>query len=81
MSLLEDDKNANSQNAKPTLRPIVEVDENKLGTKQEEERNSLLDSQKSATFPDVPVKLQQNNLAQTQSEAKYKSEVDLIQRR
>ena len=81
MSLLEDDKNANSQNAKPALRPIVEVDENKLGAKQEEERNSLLDSQKSATFPDVPVKLQQNNLAQTQSEAKYKSEVDLIQRR
>ena len=58
MSLLEDDKNANSQNAKPTLRPIEEVDENKLGAKQEEEKNSLLDSQKSATFPDVPVKLQ-----------------------
>ena len=57
MSLLEDDKNANSQNAKPALRPIEEVDENKLGAKQEEERNSLIDSQKSATFPDVPVKL------------------------
>ena len=57
MSLLEDDKNANSQNAKPKLRPIEEVDENKLGAKQEEDKNSLHDSQKSATFPDVPVKL------------------------
>ena len=57
MSLMEDEKNRSEY--KRHIQTIAEVDENEPEKKQGGE-NSLMDSQRSAAFPDVPVKLQLN---------------------
>ena len=59
MSLMDDEKNASEFRR---LRTIQEVEEEK---KCQEERQPLMDSQQSATFPDVPVKLLANERAQS----------------
>ena len=59
MSLMDDEKNTSEFRR---LRTIQEVEEEK---KCQEERQPLMDSQQSATFPDVPVKLLANERAQS----------------